>query len=164
MSGGTPVSSERLAKLARVATVREERALRAWREAARERDVRASEQAIAEHVHRQAAQRAGGARIVALSDPCSEQAWVWTAATRAACDGARVASVEAVEALDEATGAAARSRDDYRRSRGRKEAVDDRLVRACRAERGRAEDRQAEKVVAPPRAALPRDALAKGGR
>lgn len=149
--------SDRLATLARVAALREDRAKRAWAAATEERDRRAATEAAAERVRQLAASRADAARDVAMTDPCSDQAWVWTAATRALSDEARATKVQATRALDDAAQAATFARVDHTRSVSRRSTIDDRLARTRAAERRVREDKEADDMPIGTRGSLTRE-------
>lgn len=145
----TSPSSDRLATLAHIAALREDRAERAWRAATSEREIAAAAQTRAGAAHRKASGRADDARGGAMTDPCNEAAWVWMAATRASRDDAQANSVRASGVLEEAALAAARSREEHGRTHYRRTAVDDRLSRAVREERRMREEKEADNGPSP---------------
>lgn len=91
-----------------------------------------------------------------MADPCSDQAWVWSAATRSRQTEAQATRAEADEALDTAALAAARSRVEHARSQARAATIDDRLTRVRNADRRRAEGIDAEDATDARRTGAPR--------
>lgn len=139
--------ADRIATLARVAELREDRAERALRVATAERIAREAAEARAKAAHDAARDRQADARARAMAEPNDPATWLWASVKRSTCDDARDAHGEANEARECATREAARCRDDWSQRHVRTGTMDDRVARARRAEAAVRENRQADDAV-----------------